>query len=58
MMRDASSNGFNSPTTLPTTYVVARDGTVRLKLTPEEVKITEDSLGANLLPLLQSKPPS
>lgn len=58
MMRDASSNGFNSPATLPTTYIVDRGGTVRARLTPEEIKITEDSLSATLLPLLQSKPPS
>lgn len=58
MMRDAASNGFNSPTTLPTTYIVDRDGTVRAKLTPEQTRITEGTLDTMVLPLLSHKPPS
>jgi cytochrome c biogenesis protein CcmG, thiol:disulfide interchange protein DsbE len=58
MMGDASANGFGAPTTLPTTFIVDRDGTVRAKLTPDETKVTQDSLAAAVLPLLQGKPAS
>lgn len=56
MLRDATSNGFGSPTTIPTTFIVDRDGIVRAKLTPDETKVTEDSLATAVLPLLPSKP--
>jgi peroxiredoxin len=58
MMRDAQTNGFGSPYILPTTFVVDRDGIVRAKLTPDETKVTEDSLATVVLPLLPSKPAS
>ena len=55
MLRDAAANGFGSPTTLPTTFIVDRDGIVRARLTPDETKVTEASLAAAVLPLLPSK---
>ncbi|HLI80164.1 MAG TPA: TlpA disulfide reductase family protein [Candidatus Binataceae bacterium] len=58
MMRDAKANGFGAPVTLPTTFIVGRDGIVRAMLTPDETKVTEASLGKAVLPLLPSKPAS
>jgi cytochrome c biogenesis protein CcmG, thiol:disulfide interchange protein DsbE len=55
MMRDADSNGFGSPAILPTTFIVDREGIVRTKLTPDQTRITGNSLAALVLPLLQSK---
>ena len=55
MMRDAETNGFGSPSELPTTYVVDRDGIVRARLTPDEMKLTETSLASLVLPLLSHK---
>ena len=58
MMRDAQTNGFGSPYILPTTFIVDRSGIVRAKLTPDETKVTQDSLATVVLPLLPSKPAS
>jgi cytochrome c biogenesis protein CcmG, thiol:disulfide interchange protein DsbE len=58
MMRDAQTNGFGSPYILPTTFIVDREGIVRAKLTPDETKVTEDSLATVVLPLLRLKPAS
>jgi len=58
MMRDASTNGFGSPTTLPTTFIVDRSGTLRARLTPDKSKITDATLSAAVLPLLQAQPAS
>jgi cytochrome c biogenesis protein CcmG/thiol:disulfide interchange protein DsbE len=58
MMRDAQTNGFGYPYILPTTFIVDRSGIVRAKLTPDETKVTADSLATLVLPLLPSKPAS
>jgi cytochrome c biogenesis protein CcmG/thiol:disulfide interchange protein DsbE len=58
MMRDAKTNGFGAPVTLPTTFIVDRDGIVRAMLTPDETKVTEASLANAVRPLLPSKPAS
>ena len=55
MMRDAESNGFGSPTELPTTYLIDRDGVVRAKLTPDETKLNQGTLTQLVLPLLSAK---
>ena len=56
MMRDAKTNGFGSPATVPTTLVVDRDGILRVRMTADEDKVTEDSLAKAVLPWLSPKP--
>jgi cytochrome c biogenesis protein CcmG/thiol:disulfide interchange protein DsbE len=57
MMRDAKTNGFGSPATVPTTLVVDRDGILRVRMTADEDKVTEDSLAKAVMPWLSPKPP-
>ena len=57
MMRDAEANGFGSPAILPATWIVDRNGVVRAKLTPDEIKVTGESLAKAVLPWLSPKPP-
>jgi cytochrome c biogenesis protein CcmG, thiol:disulfide interchange protein DsbE len=52
MLDDAKSNGFSDPSALPVTYVVDANGIVRAKFAPDEKPLTEESLGAAVLPLL------
>ena len=56
MMRDAQANGFGSPAILPATWIVDRSGIVRAKLTPDEIKVTGQSLANAVLPWLSPKP--
>ncbi len=51
MLSDASSNGFGSPSSLPTTIIIDRDGIVRDDFTAEET-LTLVSLTAAVSPLI------
>lgn len=55
MLEDAQDNGFGSPTELPVTFVIDRNGVVRGRFTPDQGALTEESLGNALVPLLQEK---
>ena len=55
MLDDAKADDFGSPSALPVTYVIGRDGVVRAKLTPDKTKLTEKSLADVVLPLLAPK---
>ena len=60
MMRDATANGFGTPSALPILYVVDAAGVVRAKLTPDKTPVTEDSLTdivVRLLPRQAAIPP-
>jgi len=50
-------NGFGAPPVLPLTYVIDRGGVLRARLLPVRAPLTEDSLRAALVPLLDSPPP-
>jgi peroxiredoxin len=55
MLDDAKVNDFGSPNALPMTVIVDRNGVVRVKLTPDQIPVTEQSLSASVLPLLPQK---
>jgi cytochrome c biogenesis protein CcmG/thiol:disulfide interchange protein DsbE len=55
MLDDAESDGFGDLTALPATYVVDANGIVRVKFTPDEKPLTEQSLADAVLPLLPPK---
>lgn len=55
MMEDATVNDFDTPSDLPMTVVVDRNGVVSAKLTPDQTPVTEDSLSAVVLPLIAQK---
>jgi cytochrome c biogenesis protein CcmG, thiol:disulfide interchange protein DsbE len=52
MLKDARTNGFGTPNEIPTTYVIGRDGIVRVEFMPEKVEVTENSLDEAVLPLI------
>jgi cytochrome c biogenesis protein CcmG, thiol:disulfide interchange protein DsbE len=52
MLDDAKSDGFNTPSALPVTYVVDRNGIIRAKFTPDNKPLTEEVLTEAVLPLL------
>jgi cytochrome c biogenesis protein CcmG, thiol:disulfide interchange protein DsbE len=56
MLAGAEVNGFGRPSELPVTYVIAADGIVRAKLTPDTQPLTEQSLTKLVLPLLPHHP--
>jgi thiol-disulfide isomerase/thioredoxin len=56
MLRDAAANGFGPATELPVTFLVDRAGIVRARLQPDRMPVTEQSLSAAILPLLEQKP--
>jgi cytochrome c biogenesis protein CcmG/thiol:disulfide interchange protein DsbE len=56
MLEDADRNGFGSPTELPVTYVIDRDGIVRYSFTPDKGSLTEGLLTNAVVPLLRQKP--
>jgi cytochrome c biogenesis protein CcmG, thiol:disulfide interchange protein DsbE len=56
MLEDADRNGFGSPTELPVTYVIDREGVVRDSFTPDKGTLTEELLTNTVVPLLQQKP--
>jgi cytochrome c biogenesis protein CcmG, thiol:disulfide interchange protein DsbE len=55
MIGDATTNGFGTPAEIPETFIVDRSGVVRDRLTPEKTPITQNSLSAAVLPLLEPK---
>ena len=55
MADDARENGFGMPDTIPTTFVIGRDGVVRDKFTPDQTLVTTASLSKVVLPLLNAK---
>jgi thiol-disulfide isomerase/thioredoxin len=55
MLDDATANDFGSPSALPITFVVDRQGVVRARLTPDETKLTEKSLADVVVPLMAHK---
>lgn len=56
MMRDATVNGFGTPSALPILYVVDADGAIRAKLTPDKTPVTQESLADIVTPLLPRQP--
>jgi cytochrome c biogenesis protein CcmG/thiol:disulfide interchange protein DsbE len=52
ILDDAQTDGFGTPPSLPVTYVIDRNGTVRAKIMPEASPLTEDRLAQRVLPLL------
>jgi peroxiredoxin len=55
MLRDAKVNGFGAPAALPETFVVDQAGVVRAMFRADQMAVTEQSLGAAVLPLLPAK---
>jgi cytochrome c biogenesis protein CcmG/thiol:disulfide interchange protein DsbE len=55
MLDDAKVNDFGTPGTLPMTVVIDGQGMIRAQLTPDQTAVTEKSLSAAVLPLLQQK---
>jgi len=49
---DAKVNGFGTPAALPVTFVLDGNGSVRAKLTPDKMPVTEESLADVVRPLL------
>jgi cytochrome c biogenesis protein CcmG, thiol:disulfide interchange protein DsbE len=56
MLGDADVNGFGRPESIPVTYVIAADGVVRAKFSPDETGVTEQQLDKTVLPLLSHEP--
>jgi thiol-disulfide isomerase/thioredoxin len=52
MLDDAARNGFGTPSSLPLTIVVDRNGIIRAELTPDKTPVTEKSLSDAIVPLL------
>ena len=55
MLDDAKVNDFGTPGALPMTVVIDGQGMIRAQLTPDRTAVTEKSLSAAVLPLLQQK---
>jgi len=55
MLDDAKVNDFGTPSALPMTIVIDGHGIIRAQLTPDQKAVTEKSLSAAVLPLLQQK---
>jgi cytochrome c biogenesis protein CcmG, thiol:disulfide interchange protein DsbE len=55
MLDDAKVNDFGTPSALPMTVVIDGQGMIRAQLTPDQTAVTEKSLSAAVLPLLQQK---
>jgi cytochrome c biogenesis protein CcmG, thiol:disulfide interchange protein DsbE len=55
MLDDAKVNDFGTPGALPMTVVIDGQGMIRAQLTPDQTAVTEKSLSAAVLPLLQQK---
>jgi cytochrome c biogenesis protein CcmG, thiol:disulfide interchange protein DsbE len=55
MADNAQENGFGMPGTIPTTFVIGRDGVVRAQFTPDQTLVTTASLSKVVLPLLNAK---
>ena len=55
MLDDAKVNDFGAPSALPMTIVIDGHGIIRAQLTPDQTAVTEKSLSAAVLPLLQQK---
>jgi thiol-disulfide isomerase/thioredoxin len=55
MLDDAKRNDFGTPSALPMTIVIDGHGIIRAQLTPDQRAVTEKSLSAAVLPLLQQK---
>jgi cytochrome c biogenesis protein CcmG, thiol:disulfide interchange protein DsbE len=55
MLDDAKVNDFGTPGALPMTVVIDGQGMIRAQLTPDQTAVTEKSLSAAVLPLLQRK---
>src|SRR5271167_1847695 len=55
MLDDAKVNDFGTPGALPMTIVIDGHGIIRAQLTPDRTAVTEKSLSAAVLPLLQQK---
>ncbi len=56
MLIDARPNGFGAPDALPETFVIDENGVVRAKFRADQMAVTEQSLAAAVLPLLQGEP--
>jgi len=56
ILDDAKDNGFGTPSALPVTYVIDNSGVVRVRLSPSETPVTENTLSAAVLPLLSAEP--
>lgn len=52
MVSDTQNNGFGTPYSLPTTYVIDRTGIVKAILTPDKTPLTERALADIVKPLL------
>ncbi len=55
MLDDAKVNDFGTPGALPMTVVIDGQGMIRAQLTPDQTAVTEKSLSAAVLPLLQQR---
>ena len=55
MLDDAKSDGFGDPSALPVTYVIDTNGVLRVKFTPDDKPLTEQSLTDSVLPLLAAQ---
>jgi thiol-disulfide isomerase/thioredoxin len=55
MLDDAKVNDFGAPSALPMTIIIDGHGIIRAQLTPDQTAVTEKSLSAAVLPLLQQK---
>lgn len=52
MLKEADTNDFDRPAGIPLTYVVDTHGVVRARLSPDVVKLDEDTLTDAVVPLL------
>jgi cytochrome c biogenesis protein CcmG/thiol:disulfide interchange protein DsbE len=55
MLDDAKVNDFGAPSALPMTIVIDGHGIIRAQLIPDQTAVTEKSLSAAVLPLMQQK---
>jgi cytochrome c biogenesis protein CcmG, thiol:disulfide interchange protein DsbE len=55
MLDDATSNDFGTPSALPMTFVLDRQGVIRARLTPDRTELTDQSLAKVVLPLMAHK---
>ena len=55
MLSAATKNDFGVPSSVPTTYVIAKDGVIDAVLTPELSPLTETGLGDEVKKLLEAK---
>ncbi len=56
MLGEATVNGFGRPGSIPVTYVIAPDATLRAKFSPDQTGVSEQQLDAAVLPLLSQVP--